>query len=198
MIATNVKPGCTPATGTAACWHKVGLRGFPNREIMSLAIDPRDVNTVYAATSIPSVIRFDLGGTERLLVSHDAGESFSDASGDLPQGNAWDVKVAGGTLYVATDSGVFQSPTSGALAGRWQHAGTGLPETRVMGLSLSSDRAELVAATYGSGVWTTALPGGVGLRTGFFTGFCGLVLCRMPWGNGAAPPGSAVVQTPEP
>lgn len=166
-LATNVKPGCTPAMASSACWHKAALRGMPAREIVALAVDPDDQRTVYLGTVAPSVVKVDFGAASRVLMSTDGGESVTDISGDLPRGNVYDVKVGGGNVYVAHDLGVF---TAKAGTSSWSRLGSNLPVGRVYGLSFSADGRELVASTYGSGVWTQVLasrvtrpaPGGVG------------------------------------
>ena len=158
-LATNVKPGCTPKTGTAACWHVAALKGMPARQIQALAIDPARASNLYIATSIPSVVRVDFGGLNaaRVLFSTDGGQTVKDVSGNLPRGNTWDVKVAGKRVYVGTDLGVFTAPIGSSS---WSRLGSGLPIVRTFGVSISSDRTELVAATYGAGVWTLPLVGG--------------------------------------
>jgi hypothetical protein len=87
----------------------------------------------------------------RILLSSDAGETVKDVSGNLPRGNYWDVKVFNKRVYVAGDFGVFSAPVGSS---RWSRFGTGMPVTRVFGLSVSGDRTEIVASTYGLGVWT--------------------------------------------
>jgi hypothetical protein len=158
-IATNVKPGCTPKSGAADCWHVASLKGMPARQIQALAIDPANNRNLYIATGIPSVVRVDFGGlaAPRVLLSTDGGETVHDVSGNLPRGNTWDIKVAGKRVYVATDLGVFTAPLGGKT---WSRFGAGLPLVRTFGLSISADRTRLVAATYGAGVWALPLAGG--------------------------------------
>lgn len=151
-LATNVKPGCTAKIGTTDCWHFAKLIGMPAREIYGLAADPSDVKRVYIATITPSVIRVDFGGAAaaRVLLSTDGGDHVTDVSGNLPRGNVWDIKVAGGRVYAATDYGVFTAKVGSST---WQRLGTGMPTTRVFGINFSANRKDLVAATYGRGVW---------------------------------------------
>jgi hypothetical protein len=132
---------------------------MPSRQIQALAIDPANNRNVYIATSIPSVVRVDFGGIDapRVLLSTDGGQSVQDVSGNLPRGNTWDVKVVGKRVYVATDLGVFTAPLGGKT---WSRLGSGLPIVRVFGLSVSGDRREVVASTYGAGVWTLPVSGG--------------------------------------
>lgn len=151
-LATNVKTGCTAKIGTSDCWHFAKLIGMPAREIYGVAADPSNVKRVYIATITPSVIRVDFGGAAaaRVLMSTDGGDHVVDVSGNLPRGNVWDIKVAGGRVYAATDYGVF---TAAVGSTHWQRLGTGLPTVRVFGINFSADRKNLVAATYGRGVW---------------------------------------------
>lgn len=155
-LATNVKPDCTAKMGATDCWHFAKLIGMPAREIYGVAADPSNVKRVYIATITPSVIRVDFGGAAapRVLMSTDAGDHVTDVSGNLPRGNVWDIKVAGGRVYAATDYGVFTAKV-GSTA--WQRLGTGMPTTRVFGINFSADRKDLVAATYGRGVWVYPL-----------------------------------------
>jgi hypothetical protein len=151
-LATNVKPGCTAKVATSDCWHFAKLIGMPARQIYGLAADPTNVKRVYIATLTPSVIRVDFGGAAapRVLTSTDAGDHVTDVSGNLPRGNVWDIKVAAGRVYAATDYGVFTTKVGSTT---WQRLGTGLPTTRVFGINFSANRKDLVAATYGRGVW---------------------------------------------
>ena len=152
-LATNVKAGCNAAAASSSCWHAAKLAGMPGRQIQAVALNPSNVRQVYIATTPPSVVRYDLGGVNapRILFSTDAGESVKDISGNLPRGNYWDVKVIGKRAYVAGDFGVFTAPVGSKT---WSRLGSGIPVVRVFGLSLSGDRKELVASTYGLGVWT--------------------------------------------
>ncbi|HET6909443.1 MAG TPA: hypothetical protein VFH54_08910 [Mycobacteriales bacterium] len=151
-LATNVKTGCTAKVGTSNCWHFAKLIGMSQRQIYGLSADPRNVRRVYIATITPSVIRVDFAGATagRVFMSTDAGDHVTDMTGNLPQGNVWDIKVIGTHVYAATDYGVFVAKVGSK---QWQRLGTGLPTTRVFGINISANRKDLVAATYGRGVW---------------------------------------------
>jgi photosystem II stability/assembly factor-like uncharacterized protein len=88
--------------------------------------------------------------------STDAGEHFTDVSGDLPDVPAESTLVRNGHLIVATDVGVF---ASGGTAGEaYQQLGTGLPAAPVYSLELKPKATDgepdvLVAATQGRGVY---------------------------------------------
>ncbi|MFN2522044.1 MAG: hypothetical protein ABR614_01830, partial [Mycobacteriales bacterium] len=152
-VSTNVgKAGCTPKKASADCWHTAAGKGLPHVAIQAVAIDPTDVKTVYVTLNENSNIGYDkkVVGGQRVMVSHDAGEHFTDLTGNLPRSNARDVLLRNGQLIVATDNGVFTAPRAG---GRWSRLGTGLPAVRIYDLSLDKSGRHLTIAAYGRGVW---------------------------------------------
>jgi hypothetical protein len=167
-IATNVKAGCAPEAGKAACWHVAAAKGLPKRYVAGLSISPKDPRTVYAAvSSYRRRFAYQPGqaGTGLVLVSKDGAETFKDITGNLPDTFAGDVIVAGDRLIVATDHGVFA--TSVASPGEWVPFGTAQPAVPGYKLQLNPQGSKLVLATHGRGVWTLPLkglapPGGAG------------------------------------
>jgi hypothetical protein len=161
-IATNVggdKPGMT---GSGDGWHIAKAANLPKRYITSIRIDPKDTRTVYVTLggyarkwAAPGAKGDDTSkiGKGHVFKSTDAGESFTDISGDLPDTPAnWTV-VRNGRVVVGTDLGTFIScDTSGTTYGR---LGAGLPNVQVSTLRYKpGDPDTLVAATYGRGVYT--------------------------------------------
>jgi hypothetical protein len=159
-IATNVAGAAPPKRYSTDGWHIAKAKGLPNRYITSVAMDPTDPNTVWVS----------LGGYSRpwthvhggnaagghLYVSHDAGQTFTDMSGDATKGGLPDiianwVMLRDGRALVATDIGVFaQIPGTQ----RFELLGKGLPAVRVATLRPDpADANEIVAATYGRGVY---------------------------------------------
>src|SRR5205085_6477594 len=55
------------------------------------------------------------------------------------------------TLFAASDLGVFKSTDGGA---NWSPYGNGLPNVRVSDIYMPPDGSQLMAATYGRGVWS--------------------------------------------
>jgi hypothetical protein len=152
-VATNVgKPGCTPKKAAPDCWHIAAGKGLPHVAIQAVAIDPTDVKTVYVTLNENSNIGYDqkVVGAQRVMVSHDSGEHFTDLTGNLPRSNARDILVRNGKLVVATDNGVFTAPRTG---GQWSRLGTGLPAVRIYDLSLDKSGRHLTIGAYGRGVW---------------------------------------------
>jgi hypothetical protein len=151
-IATNVKKGCTPKVADASCWHKAALKGLPNRYIQGVAIDPRDHRTVYV--TLTGYLRHwypnDPNGGS-VWVSHDAGDHFTNISGNLPKVPANAVVLRDGQVFVGTDLGIY---TTRQGSTHWARVGGNLPNSSVLDLRLNPSGSELVAALHGRGVWT--------------------------------------------
>lgn len=162
-LATNVGGSAPAQRMTGDGWHIAAARGLPQRYITAIAIDPQDPRTVYVTLggyqlrpyAPPGAVGGDTSeiGAGHVFRSTDAGETFTDVSGDLPDTPATWVLLHGDQLVVATDNGVFVS--KGTDGGRWAPAGSDLPNVPVFSLSESPRSAdEIVAATYGRGVYT--------------------------------------------
>ena len=90
-------------------------------------------------------------GTGHLFVSRDAGQSFTDVSGDLRTRRRTGSLPLAGKLVVGTDVGVFVSTNGGTT---WSVLGD-LPAMPVVHLGLDPANANrIVAATYGRGAYT--------------------------------------------
>ena len=156
LISTNVKAGCTAKKASSACWHKAKGIGLPHVGAWTITIDPADVRTVFVTLNENSLVGLDkkVVGAARLMVSHDAGDHFTDITGNLPGSNARDAVVRNGQLIVATDNGVFVAGRSGKA---WKRLGTGLPQVRMFDLDLDRSGRYLSVSAYGRGVWTLDL-----------------------------------------
>ena len=161
-LATNVggdKPG---QAGSSDGWHIAAARGLPVRYITSTRMDPSNPSTVYVTLSgygrkwaAPGALGDNTSkvGTGHVFRSTDAGQSFTDISGDLPDVPAnWSL-LHNGRVVVGTDVGVFEScDTAG---GSYVRLGTGLPTAPISTLRLKpGDPDTMIAATYGRGVYT--------------------------------------------
>jgi hypothetical protein len=161
-LATNVggdKPG---KAGAPDGWHIAKAAGLPSRLITSVRIDPQDPRTVYVTLgayerhwAAPGSLGEDTSkvGTGHVFKSTDAGATFTDISGNLPDTpTSWSV-IHRGHLVVGTDIGVFESCNT--EGGRYSRLGTNLPVTPISTLRLKpGDPNLLVAATYGRSVYT--------------------------------------------
>lgn len=160
-IATNVvKTAGKPAV--AGAWHIAKALGLPQRYVNAVYLDRGEPGTVYAAIGgygrrwiPPGALKDDLSkvGTGHLFVSHDAGEHFTDLSGNLPDLPANTVLRFEDSLLVGTDVGVFSTPA--AHPGTFSVYAKGLPNVPVFHLAASPRSAhEVIAASYGRGVFT--------------------------------------------
>jgi hypothetical protein len=164
-----VTTNASAASGTSSTFANVTLNGpaggsinpkqFP---ISAVAVDTSDPagNTAYV-----TVMGFT-GGTGHVWQTTNAGVNWSDFTGSggnaLPDSpaNAVVIDSTAHIIYVGTDVGVFQSPTSAAV---WTEVGPVpsplaagfLPNVAVTALALfnSGGQKLLRASTYGRGIW---------------------------------------------
>jgi hypothetical protein len=125
-------------------------------------MDPTNPSTVYVTLAgygrdwaFPGAVGEDTSkvGSGHVFKSTDAGETFADVSGDLPDAPAaWSV-LHNGHLVVGTDTGVYESCDN--AGGAYSVLGGGLPSAPISTLRFKpGDPDLLVAATYGRGIYT--------------------------------------------
>jgi len=147
------------STNAGGVWHQIALpANVPSRYVAGLAIDPADPtgNTVYVAFNGFSR-RFVEGpgaGVGHLYKSADAGVTWTDVSGNLPDIPANYVVVRNGKIVLSTDLGVVISSDGGAT---WSRLGGNLPYTTALYLHVGPD-SKLYTATYGRGIWSIPAP----------------------------------------
>jgi hypothetical protein len=153
MIATNVKTNCAPAKANAACWHTAASKGLPHQQVSGIVVDPKDARTLYVSLRQYIVLGADPNATgpQKVMVSHDAGEHFTDISGNLPRADAHSIVLRDNRLVVATDVGVFTT-TVGST--QWSRLGTGLPNVVYRNMKIDRTGRNLVAGAYGRGAFT--------------------------------------------
>jgi hypothetical protein len=178
-LATNVGGSKPAKRGTSDGWHFASIKGLPNRYITAIAIDPATPTTVYVTLGgyanrqwVPPGSYLDTNtniGTGHVFKSTDAGETFTDITGNLPDAHATAIKLRKGQLLVGTDVGAFiSSDTSGSL---WAPLGINLPNVPIQQFQTkSNDDTQLFVATYGRGIYETTLPDDAGTTTGTTTG----------------------------
>jgi hypothetical protein len=90
--------------------------------------------------------------------SDDNGQTWVDISADLPNIPVNDLLIMPGVqdqvLFVATDGGVYFTKNAGQ---KWDRLGSGMPMVPVFDLEINPVRGELLAATYGRGLYTFPL-----------------------------------------
>ncbi|MDQ1509418.1 MAG: hypothetical protein QOG50_1262 [Actinomycetota bacterium] len=128
----------------------------PLFDVHSLVVDPTDPQRIYAAHSpCGGCSALSAGG---VAASSDGGTTWTNISGNLPSvvtsNIAVDRSTSPPTLYAATDVGVYGSTDSGAT---WSVIGTSLPRVEVTDVMVDDATNQLVAATFGRGVYALAL-----------------------------------------
>lgn len=161
-LATNAGGSKPPKPMTSDGWHIAAAQGLPNRMITAVAIDPSSPDVVYIGLGGYSRRWTPPGsldqptedlGTGHLYVSKDAGATFTDLSGNLPDTPVTALEVYGnGQLVVGTDLGVFIGGENAAPT--YTVLGTGMPISPVSTLQVApSDPTAILAATFGRGVY---------------------------------------------
>jgi len=127
--------------------------------VSSIFVDPADST---GHTAYLTIMGF---GVSHVFKTTTAGASWTDITGNPQTTGLPDVPADSitkdpltGYLYVGTDVGVFISTTDGTI---WSSYGTGLPSAPALTVKtfINGSTRLLRAATYGRGVWSTALAG---------------------------------------
>jgi len=93
--------------------------------------------------------------TLKVLYSANSGTSWTNISYDLPNIPVWSIEVdASNNVYVGTDYGVFYK-ASGAT--NWEPFYNGLPNVPVSDLAINEGASQLLASTFGRGIWKSTL-----------------------------------------
>jgi len=157
---------CNPAgfargvsTNAGGTWRQLALpAGLPNRYISGLALDPADPSGRTAYLGFNGFSRRWIegpgAGLGHLWKTTDAGATWTNVSGNMPDLPVNDVLLARGKVVAATDLGVIVSATDGAS---WSRLGTNLPYTTAFDVHAGPD-GRLYAATHGRGIWSIAQP----------------------------------------
>ena len=157
--------GVVMLNNSGGTWHATsqvftgssGGAGLPKRYISGVKIDTGNPSHAFLTLSGFSrrwLIGPDDPGVGHVFESSNGGATWSDHSGNLPDGPLDDIALHNGNLIVASDFAVFVSSDDGAT---WSHLGTNLPNVVTDQLTIDPNGV-LVAATHGRGVWTIAAP----------------------------------------
>ena len=139
-------------TDDGATW---ATRSAPST-INDIAVDPTNPSKIWIACNSTS---------NRVMVSTDAGATFSNVSANLPAIVARTIVVDDNTprgLYVGMNIGVFYKTESDA---NWTDYSTNLPLVAINELEIQKAAGKIRVATYGRSIWESpvadvAVPGG--------------------------------------
>jgi len=142
--AEYASPVFTEITGT-----------LPDRYYSGMDVDPIDSNRI--------VITLSGFGSSHVFISHNAGATWSDMGGglpDVPHNSVFINPSARNQIYVSNDLGVFvtnNAPISGALGATtsvyWNDYSEGLGEAIMANHIVLTSSGKLRLATYGRGLW---------------------------------------------
>jgi photosystem II stability/assembly factor-like uncharacterized protein len=137
-------------TDLGAHWTRVDPGQVPGFWVSRVTWDTSNASVGYATFSGYR------GGDEAAYVKKttDGGTTWTDITGNLPLAPVNDIVVSGGTLYVATDVGVYQTTDGGTT---WLRVGQGLPRVPVDDIELVASSNQLFAGTFGRGMWSISL-----------------------------------------
>ena len=151
-----------PVTNDTRTMNYYGL------DISSIVIDSH-FNTGQTVYVTVAGIQTPLENVQTVYRSTDGGVHWTSVMANLPPAPANGLAVdpqSANTVYVATDAGVYATQQIGNCSTSpfecWSAYGSGLPGAPVVALSAAPASASvpnLVAATYGRGIWTTPLWG---------------------------------------
>ncbi len=131
-------------------WIQVNF-GLPNRPITSIAIDPYDGFKVFVTYS-------GYGAGQKVYYSEDGGAIWENISYNLPNISANCLLIQESSpdyaLYLGTEIGVYYIDST---LTDWEPYNEGLPNVRVSELEINYTSGDLVAATYGRGIWKSDL-----------------------------------------
>jgi hypothetical protein len=124
-------------------------RSLPNGGVSDIEVDPLDIDKVYV--SVPG-----FSGGSKVYVSEDAGASWVNLSGSLPNVSVGALELyheVPGGVFVGTDAGVFYRDDQ---LTDWLEYGA-LPHTRVEDIELQYAAGLIRVGTHGRGVLEAAL-----------------------------------------
>jgi photosystem II stability/assembly factor-like uncharacterized protein len=146
-------------TDRGASWRSIAgteAGPLPVRAVNDIVVDPQSPQIAYVSYS-----GFDENGSGRghVFRTTNAGQTWQDVSGNLPDVPVNSLLIdpdstgpgAARVLFAGTDIGVFRVTLDGTA--NWTPFGTGLPPVVVNRLAYNASTRQLLAATYGRGIW---------------------------------------------
>ena len=138
-------------TYNGTTWSTIsGNPGFPSPfpRISDIGVEPDNASHVYATFS-----GYTIG--KKVVYSADAGLNWTNISYDLPDLPVWSIEVdAANNVYVGCDIGVY---FKAAGATHWDAFYNNLQNAPVSDLAINEGADQLLASTFGRGIWKSTL-----------------------------------------
>jgi hypothetical protein len=135
-----------------------------DKGITGILVSPLDENKVWI--SFNGYEQDGSGNTvKKVIYSSDAGDSWTDISYNLPDLPV--NRIAGimandrYRILICSDIGIFLFDE---LENSWQNIGIGLPMTIVSDIEVNYTGGELIAGTFGRGIWKSKIPVSLGIE----------------------------------
>lgn len=150
-IYSGSSTGQVHVTTDAANWSNRST-GLPGGSISDILVNPNFPGNAY--------VSYHNTTGPRILRTINFGFSWTDVTGDMPQGaasNAIEVdwRFNPPHLYSGSGSGIYTSTDGGAI---WVKDGLDLPNVNIGDLKISTLHNTITAGTYGRGAWRLDLP----------------------------------------
>ncbi len=148
-IYVGTSDGNVQVTRNGGTTWTLSTTGLPNRVVTDFAID--------RTNSARALVTLSGFGAPHVYLTDDAGATWKSASGNLPDIPATAVvMINDGTshFFIGTDIGVFETTDAGLT---WTISPSGLPNVVVHDLSYNPTTKQLVAATFGRGLFQYSL-----------------------------------------
>ncbi len=141
-------------TANPPAWQQIGTGTLPNKVLTDIAVDPNnDGHLVVVYSGYDSNMVF-----ETQNANAGAAATWFNRTGNLPAVPLFSAVIDNtdsAEWYVGGDLGVWRTTNRGST---WDLVGNGMPMgAAVFDLKIDPNRNELLAATFGSGVWMTTL-----------------------------------------
>jgi hypothetical protein len=135
-------------TNDGGAWSQLAAPGGLTDSFQQVLVDPTNSSSLYIVRNV--------SGGGQVFHSNSGGTSWTNITGNLPTNGTHAVAYdpRSGTIFVGDFTGVWASTNGGAS---WSRYKTGLPNVFVNGLVLNPRLNELVADSYGRGMWAITL-----------------------------------------
>jgi len=147
-IYVGASDGNVQVTRDGGATWAVSTTNLPNRTVTHIAVDRTD--------AARAMVTFSGQGAAHVYITSDAGLNWANASGnlaDMPVNAAVMVDETN-HFFIGNDVGVFETTDAGLT---WTNTPSGLPNVVVNDLSYNTTTKQLVAATYGRGLFKYSL-----------------------------------------